>query len=80
MVGAEVLVERGDVEVGEGTREREPVDVGGRQPRVGDRPLTGLGRDLAAVRPDAFVYAVSPIPAIATWPDTSSSAVAWPQS
>ena len=44
--GAEVLVERDGVEVGERPRPRDPVDVGGRESRVGDRALRGLGPDL----------------------------------
>src|SRR4051812_49121943 len=52
----------------------------------GSRPLSAIARSAAsapisrAVRPDAFVYAVSPIPTIATAPPTSSNPVAWPQS
>ena len=48
---------------------------------VGDRPLGRFDADLArAVRPDAFVYSVSPIPTIATSPRTSSKSEACPQS
>src|SRR5215510_10276795 len=52
----------------------------------GSRPASAMARSAAsapispAVRPDAFVYALSPIPAIAARPETSSRSVAWPQS
>ena len=52
----------------------------------GSSPASAMARSAAsapisrAVRPEAFVYALSPIPAIAARPDTSSSSVAWPQS
>src|SRR5256885_1192361 len=46
MVGAEVLVERGHVEVGERARVRETVDVAGFEPGVHDRFLGRLGTDL----------------------------------
>ena len=46
---------------------------------AGSSPASAIARSAAsmpisrAVRPDAFVYAVSPMPTIATWPRTSSS-------
>ena len=46
-----MLVEGVDVEVGERARPGDPVDVGGTQPRVGDRPLRGLGADLPGGAP-----------------------------
>ena len=49
--GAEVLVERVDVEVGERARPRDAVDVGRGQARVGDRPFRGLGADLTCGPP-----------------------------
>ena len=53
---------------------------------AGSRPASAIARSAAsapisrAVRPDAFVYSVSPMPTIATSPRTSSSSDAWPQS
>ena len=76
MLRAEVLAEHVHVEVGERARPREPVDVFGREPGVGDLAFGRLDPDLAAVRPDAFVYSVSPIPAMATSPRTSSKSEA----
>ena len=52
----------------------------------GSSPASAIARSTAsapisrAVRPDAFVYAVSPMPTIATSSRTSSSSDAWPQS
>src|SRR5262245_21409398 len=52
----------------------------------GSRPASAMARSAAsapisrAVRPEAFVYALSPRPAIAARPETSSRSVAWPQS
>ena len=81
VVGAEMLVERGVVEA-RGTRRRYV------SPSMSDgsRPASAIARSAAAapisraVRPDAFVYSASPIPPIATWPATSSSSEAKPQS
>ena len=53
---------------------------------AGSRPASAIARSAAsipisrAVRPDAFVYSVSPIPTIATSPRTSSKSEACPQS
>ncbi len=52
---------------------------------AGVRPASAIARSAAsapisrAVRPDAFVYAVSPMPAIAACPRMSSRSFAWPQ-
>ena len=43
---AEVLVERGDVEIGERARPGEPSTTSGVEPGVGDRAFDGFGADL----------------------------------
>ncbi len=51
MAGAEVLVEGGGVEVGEGPVPGQAVDIRRLEAGVGDRPLGRLGADLAGGAP-----------------------------